>query len=194
MPRKEMNFENAIIYKLCCNDITISDTYIGSTLNFKQRKYDHKSCCTNEKGSRYNLLVYSFIREHGGWNNWSMIEIQKCPDVKDNLELKKLERKYIEELKATLNRYVPSRTENEWKESNIDIINEKQREYYQQNKASRLEKAKSYRQENRDRINEQTKIRRQERGDEYKEKRKIIQRRYYEKKRQEKMQKESQIE
>ena len=118
------NFQNSMIYKLCCNDPTITDCYVGSTVNFKCRKNDHKTCCNNENGKRYNFNVYKFIREHGGFENWSMILIENFP-CDSKLELLKRERYWFETLGATLNKQVPSRGPNEAKKNYRDNNREK---------------------------------------------------------------------
>ena len=53
-----VNYNNSTIYKLCCNDLSVTDIYVGSTTNFKMRKHDHKSRYNNELGKSYNLVVY----------------------------------------------------------------------------------------------------------------------------------------
>jgi hypothetical protein len=100
-------YENAVVYKLCCDDPEITDIYVGSTCNFKVRKHKHKSDCTSENSKGYNSYVYRFIREHGGWDAWSMILVKKYPHVVYNQELLKKERKWITRLKATLNKQIP---------------------------------------------------------------------------------------
>jgi hypothetical protein len=84
MPRKAMNYSKTVIYKLVCNNLEITDIYVGSTTNFKVRKNNHKSDCNNEKQKPYNQKKYITIRENGGWDNWSMIEIEKFPCNDDN--------------------------------------------------------------------------------------------------------------
>ena len=103
-------YENAVVYKLCCDDPEITDIYVGSTCNFKVRKWTHKSNCNNENGEHFNRYVYKFIRNNGGWDAWSMILIKKYPHVADNQELLKKERKWINQLNATLNKNVPGIT------------------------------------------------------------------------------------
>ena len=71
------DYNNGFIYKLCCKDVNIKEIYVGSSTNYKQRKQSHKSDCTNENSKRYNSCAYQFIRDNGGWDNWSMIEIIK---------------------------------------------------------------------------------------------------------------------
>ena len=95
-------YENSLVYKLCCNDPEITDIYVGSTCNFKVRKYDHKKCCNNETHKEHNRYVYRFIRENGGWENWSMVMIKKYPHLKDMYELHHKERKWMRKLKSTI--------------------------------------------------------------------------------------------
>ena len=61
-------------YKISCKDVNIQDCYVGQTTNFKSRCNDHKSCCNNEKSKQYNRKVYQFIRDNGGWVNWTITE------------------------------------------------------------------------------------------------------------------------
>ena len=37
-----VNYENSVIYKLCCTDPTVTEVYVGSTTNFRKRKNQHK--------------------------------------------------------------------------------------------------------------------------------------------------------
>ena len=101
MPRAK-NFDNCIIYKLVCLDTTFPEVYVGSTTCFKQRKYDHKNKCYNEKHRSYNYKVYQHIREHGGFENFAMVEIEKYP-CEDGRQLEAREEHWRKELKATLN-------------------------------------------------------------------------------------------
>ena len=143
------NYQNGLIYKLCSKDTDITDFYIGSTTEFRRRKYSHKSSCNNEKSKDYNLDLYKFIRENGGWKNWDMvlIEYYKCDN---KLELEKKEREVIENLKPTLNKQIPTRTDKEYYQDNREQINEKHKEYRQDNK----EKTKKYRQDNKEKFKE----------------------------------------
>jgi hypothetical protein len=99
---KAKNFDNCIIYKLVCLDTTYPEVYVGSTTCFKQRKSQHKTNCYNEKHRQYNYKIYKYMREHGGFENFTMIEIEKYPcENKRQLELR--EEHWRKELKATLN-------------------------------------------------------------------------------------------
>jgi hypothetical protein len=146
MPRNPINYTKTIMYKLCCKDITINDIYVGHTTDFKSRKNNHKSSCNNQ-----NEKIYQFIRENGGWDNWDMIMIENY-SCNSKLEATKRERELIEELKATLNRNIPSRTHQEWKERNKDKIKENNINYKSLNKDIIKEKDIVYRQLNEDKI------------------------------------------
>ena len=68
-----VNYENSVIYKLCCTDPTIKEVYVGSTTNLRRSKNQHKECCTNEHSKKYEYPVNTFIRDNGGWDNWDMV-------------------------------------------------------------------------------------------------------------------------
>lgn len=104
MPKTNIDYSNTIIYKLCCNDPTITDIYIGHTTNFTKRKNQHKSACYN----RHDSYVYQFICKNGGWSNWSMIILDKVHCIDGN-EARQHERRHIEDKKAMLNINMPTR-------------------------------------------------------------------------------------
>lgn len=64
-------------YKIYCNDTNIDYTYIGSTKNLRVRKNQHKCTVINEASKKYNYPLYKYIRENGGWDNWTMSPIGK---------------------------------------------------------------------------------------------------------------------
>lgn len=127
MPRKPIDYSNTTIYKLCCNDPEITDVYVGHTTDFTCRKHRHKYRCNTGKDKAYNLYVYQFIRDNGGWDNWSMIEIERISCIDGNDVLKQ-ERRCIELLGATLNKQVPSRTKHEYDMSRKEYRREYDRE------------------------------------------------------------------
>lgn len=150
------DYSKSIIYKLCCNDTNITDIYIGSTSNFSRRKTQHKQDCKYSTRKGHNFKVYKFIRENGGWENWSMIMLHEF-SCDNKLQRDKKEREFIENLKPTLNKNIPTRTSKEWRgvnkeqlkrkrkiydENNRNYINKYAREYYQQNKKNFNEKIK----------------------------------------------------
>ena len=112
---KNPNFENTILYKLCCNSLEILDTYIGHTTNFTKRKYHHKHNCNNINSKVYNLKIYQIIRDNGGWDNWSMVMIENYP-CNNNLEALQRERYWFEIFNADMNTRKPCISEEEEKE------------------------------------------------------------------------------
>ena len=107
MPKKEIDYSKTVIYKIVCNDLNVKDVYVGHTTDFTKRKTTHKSHCLKEKDKKHNLKVYKTIRAHGGWDNWTMIEIEKYP-CSDKNEACSRERYFYEILNANLNMICPT--------------------------------------------------------------------------------------
>lgn len=107
------NYDNSVIYKICCKDEAITDVYVGSTVNPKNRKHSHKSICNNKDSEKYNFPVYRYIRDHGGWDNWQFVLLEKFP-CKDKQELSIRERYWFEMLGARLNSFYPQRSKKEY--------------------------------------------------------------------------------
>jgi predicted GIY-YIG superfamily endonuclease len=141
--KRMVNYSNSQIYKLCCNDTEITYIYIGSTTNFSRRKSAHKSSCCKENGKSYNYRVYQFIRSNGGWDNWDMVQIEAY-EAKDKHDLHSRERYWIEMLKPSLNKQIPTRTQKEYREDNKDKITVKGKEYRENNKESITAYKKEY--------------------------------------------------
>ena len=138
------------IYKIYCKDKDIEDVYIGSTKNITLRITDHKHCCNNENNEKYNQYKYIFIRENGGFNNWTYDIICECTS-EDRFEL---ERWYIENTKSTnLNKNIPTRTDTDLREYNKEYA----KQYTQLNKNKMKENQKKYRELNKDTIKEKNK-------------------------------------
>jgi hypothetical protein len=121
MPRIEINYQNTVIYKIVCNDLNVKDVYVGHTTNFTKRKYQHKYKTVYKKGHSYEYKIYKTIRQYGGFENWSMIEIEKYP-CNDKLSASKKERYYYELLNANLNTLNPSRDKDEMKIANAKKV------------------------------------------------------------------------
>jgi hypothetical protein len=139
-----MNYKKACIYEIVCKDVNITERYVGSTTNLIKRRYSHKNVCNNEKCKQYNLYVYQFIRENGGFENWDVILIEQVIDCQDTQNLHKRERYYMEEKKAELNKNIPLRTCKEYYEKNKNKLAEKQRIYCENNKDKVVESRKKY--------------------------------------------------
>ena len=102
------------------DDINFNNIYIGSTSNFKQRRYNHKSICNNLNNPSYNKNIYNYIRENGGWFDWDMIRIDNIECTGDkkerNLTAFKLEQFWCKYYNSKLNVVRPYRTLEEHKE------------------------------------------------------------------------------
>ena len=156
MPLKPIDYSKTHFYKIICNDLNISDCYVGHTVDFRKRKNHHKTTCNNEKDTNHNLILYQFIRENGGWDNWEMINIE-TRSCKDSLEAKRIEREFVETMKATLNTIRPIATPEEVKEMKKNHYEEnketqlaKQKQRYEDNKEIILERNKKWRDEHKE--------------------------------------------
>ena len=147
MPRKAIDYQKVLIYKLVCNDLSVKDLYIGHTTDFTNRKRTHKSHCLNPNDPKHNYKVYKTIRENGDWNNWSMIEIEKYP-CKDENESRARERHWYEELQATMNSQCPILYVDEMKQYKKDYY----KNYNEIHKESIIKYHKQYREINKDKI------------------------------------------
>lgn len=123
------NYRNSVIYKICCRDPAVKDVYIGSTTNLRSRRAHHSSCAQNPEREQYVDFVYDFIREHGGWDNWQVVQLEAFPcDTKTELLMK--EREWCEKTNSTLNAQVRRRNEDH------------QPTYYERNREEILRKRK----------------------------------------------------
>ena len=181
------DYSKTIIYKICCNDTNIKDIYVGSTCNFTNRKYEHKGKCLNllnRKGYRYELKLYKFIRENGGWNNWSMIELERYTECKDKREKEKYEREWYDKLEPSLNSHLPFHTKEEkskyfikYRKDNREKNKEDCKKNYHKNREKRIKEKKIYRENNPEKVKEQRKKYYEKNKEKIKEQKK----KYYEK-------------
>ena len=172
MPSKPIDYSKTHFYKIVCKDTDITDCYIGHTTDFSKRKSQHKRMTTNENDRHYNIHLYQFIRENGGWDNWDMINIE-TRNCKDSLEAKTVEREFTETLKATLNKVKPIETQEEktvrkkqWAEDNAERVKENNRKYYLEHKEEHNAYGKQYREDHREEIKEWKKKHYEENKDE----------------------------
>jgi hypothetical protein len=136
------------VYKIVCLDPEIKDCYVGSCQSFRTRKCEHKSVCNNSNSKYYNYNVYQFIRLNGGWSNWNMLAIEQVNyTIKHELLVR--ERFHLETLKASLNKQIPARTQQDLKQYH--------EAYYETNKTELDEVNKKYREANKTQISEKAK-------------------------------------
>ena len=135
------DYSKSLIYKIVCKDSSITELYIGSTTNLYQRIATHKSNCVLLDNEHYNIKVYKFIRDHGGWDNWEVIELYKYP-CNSKKELTVEERRAYDSYNSHLNHQKPNRTKAEYYTDHFDdrreYLNKKSKEWHQNN----LEKAR----------------------------------------------------
>lgn len=146
----------ADVYKLCCNDVNVKEIYVGSSRSWARRKFEHKSRCNNENSKSHNLYVYQYIRDNGGFSNWSMISLYNG-QFENKRELERKEREYIEELKSSLNKAIPTRTKQEYYEEHKEQINEYKKQWYGDNKTNQQEQQKVRYEKNKEKIIEKNK-------------------------------------
>tara|TARA_R110002072_G_C7625538_1_gene506413 strand:+ start:91 stop:567 length:477 start_codon:yes stop_codon:yes gene_type:complete len=109
--------------------------YIGSTIDWNRRKAQHKYRCNTADGYGYNLKLYQYIREYGGFKNWFMIIVEEY-EYTNKTQLNEREDYWIKELDANLN--LNDAIKNE--EKTRKIKNEYNRNRYYENK----DKIKAY--------------------------------------------------
>ena len=153
MPRTPINYQNTIIYKIVCNDLNIKDLYVGHTTDFKRRKSQHKHTSQCDTNKDYNCKIYKVIRENGGWDNWTMVEIEKF-SCNDSKEATARERHWFEILEAKMNSQFPQRNVKEYNEANKDTIKERAKQYREKNKPKAKEYHLLYKQQNIEKLRE----------------------------------------
>ncbi len=124
----------------------------------------HKHDCSDEKRVQYNYNIYKFIRSNNGFENFDLIQIEKYNAI-DKHDLHSRERFWIEELKATLNKQIPTRTLSEYYQNNKKKLQEDHKNYYEVNK----DKIKERYDINKDKIKERQKRYREKTKDKMKE-------------------------
>ena len=143
MPLIPVDYSKTYFYKIICNDLNVTDSYVGHTTDFRKRKNHHKATCNNQNDKNHNLKLYKFIRENGGWDNWEMINIETL-SCRDSLEAKAIERRYVEELKASLNIIRPSSTKEEQDQLKKNGMKKTEKSSYQHKKRDIKKTKKQY--------------------------------------------------
>ena len=153
MPKTAMNYNATCFYKIVCNDLNVKSVYVGHTTNFTKRKCLHKHSCNKVNDKNYDLNLYRTIRDHGNWDNWSMLVIETiaCVDLQD-ARIK--ERNHMENLNADLNSRLPHRTAEELQKYNKDYCVQ----YYLDNRESLCTRSKKYGVENKESIAVRSKL------------------------------------
>jgi hypothetical protein len=122
-----VNYSNSKIYKLVCSE---SDKiYIGSTTrNINRRFIEHSRPYTNLKNECSSKeLIKPFI---------ILLEEYNCNNLN---ELRLRERYHIENNPNCVNKKIPGRTEEEWRENNKAYTKEKNKQWRETHKKESLE-------------------------------------------------------
>ena len=127
------NYAKTIIYKIVCKDVNITKSYGGHTTHIIKRRQLHKCICNNINSKKYNIYLYQFIRENGGFNNWDMIWCYDYP-CKNKREAELEETKFIQKEKCELNCVRPYVSEDEKKEKNKEYIKKNKEKIKKQRK------------------------------------------------------------
>ena len=134
------DYKNSVIYRIYCKNQDIKDCYIGSSKSIYFRIASHKSICNIKHSKNYNLCLYQFIRNNGGWDNfdYEILEDYPCNNFE---ELRQKEQEYIDKLNPSLNCAPSYRTE-EFKKERIKTTkkNWKQTEKGKENSRTYTEK------------------------------------------------------
>ena len=149
----KVDYSKTFIYKLCCRDFNVKEIYVGHSTDFKSRNQAHKFSCNNINSKKYNQYNYRFIRENGGFENWSMIKLYDFP-CNSKREAEAEECKTMIELGATLNSQKAFVSEEKKKEHE----KEQKKEYRKNNKTEISEKRKVKYENNKTEINEKRKV------------------------------------
>ena len=156
MPRGNVDYQKGVIYTIKTGD----SLYVGSTTDFRRRKYQHKSSIkTNCKKKIYQVII-----KNGG--DWDMNHYKIFP-CNSKLELEIEEERIRCELNADLNTHRCKVSEQEqkelrkkwgkeWREKNQDKVKE-----YEANRERVNDKDwfASYYQRNKEYLKEQSRIR-----------------------------------
>jgi hypothetical protein len=132
--------------------------YVGMTSSIIWRKYKHKSDCNNVNSKCYNIPVYKYIRENGGFNAW-VIEMLEEVEYDSRTEAYKRERYWLELEGSKLNSVIPSRTQKEFYNDNREQILQHCKEYRDMNKERTAQYHKEYNAKNSEKVSQQHKER-----------------------------------
>ena len=132
---KATDYSKLVIYKIKCNDESVTEFYVGHTTNFSKRKCNHKSNVENGDKKK----IYETIRANGGWSNWTMVEVEVYP-CNSSADARIREEHWRVELQASLNqRRAYCSEENkayqaQYYQENADKLKAREAQYYQDHK------------------------------------------------------------
>ena len=127
------DYSKCIIYTIR----TPTGLYVGSTCNYTNRKYQHKSDIHNEKSKKYNYKLYNNIRENN--DEWDMKPYSVFP-CKNKMEMNVEEERVRRELNAGLNSISCFGVD---KEKEVEYNKQYKKIYYEKNKEKLKEKRRN---------------------------------------------------
>ena len=130
MPRAQ-DFSRSTIYHIRHIE-TRQVLYVGSTTNFNQRRYSHKSDCENVNGSRYHYQIYEYIRANEGWKMYEVIPVCHL-SLTTSVELQIAEQREIDRYGNLLNERYAFRSRKDYLVDNKERISEYQQQQYASN-------------------------------------------------------------
>ena len=95
-------------YKLMNDNDNTLECYVGSTQDINKRTLDHKSDCNNPHSEKYNMRLYAYIRQNGGFENWSVVVIEQQDNMDKPSKLAR-ENTLMQQHQATLNKQSPGK-------------------------------------------------------------------------------------
>lgn len=128
MPRLVIDFSKTIIYHFVCKDATITNSYVGSTTNFTNRKRQHKHSCIKENNAHHNQKKYQMMRDNGGWDNWEMVPLEEFP-CENNIQARIREQYWMNQLNPTMNTDRAYKTEEDQKKDDKKCEEDRKHRY-----------------------------------------------------------------
>jgi len=134
------------VYRIASINPELTQCYIGSTKNIKNRTIMHHSDCNNVNSPRYNYPMYQYIRNNGGMLNFEFINLRDI-DI-DGDDKKAIYEQYYFEMYGgftnCLNKYYPNRSKLQYRiQHEVEI-----KQYRTDNKES----IKQYRENNKEKM------------------------------------------
>ena len=170
--RRKQDFGNSTIYHIRVIS-TKQVVYVGSTTDFKERCYNHKSSCKNGTSP-----IYTYIREQGGYELFEIVPVSVL-QLTHEIELRMEEQLELEKYTDTLNAqnaYTSKQDRlkqmKDLDEKNKVKLKERRRARYERNLKKESEQSKSRYELNKEKKKEQMKVYSELNKEKLKEKRK----------------------
>lgn len=74
-----VNYQNSVIYMICCDDLNVRKFFMMYTTNVQNTSCLFKANCIHNYAQSYYSPMYRYIRNHGGYENWSIVIVEEFP-------------------------------------------------------------------------------------------------------------------